>query len=81
MIKILAKIAHDKLLHYFYGSILAHGMITVNVDYISATILLFSVALAKEFWDRSQGRKFCWWDIAFTMLPLVLIFIQNLLNK
>jgi hypothetical protein len=51
MLKKLAEIRKDYLLHYFYGSLVGLVMVLVTGDYWLGLIAVWIVALAKEVYD------------------------------
>ena len=66
LLSYLAKPQHDKLLHYFYGSLLALLCLPF-IGIYSAFVVAF-VALAKELWDSRGNGTVEFMDVVWTML-------------
>lgn len=66
LLSYLAKPQHDKLLHYFYGSLLALLCLPF-IGIYSAFVVAF-VALAKELWDSRGNGTVEFMDVTWTML-------------
>ena len=69
---------NDKLLHFFYGTLITLGCLFVMPAYMALICTLF-VALAKELYDeyaKPQGR-FDWVDITYTVSSGVILLIQS----
>lgn len=68
--------AHDKMLHYFFGSLIAMlGLISYLYDGYILAIIVYPIIIGvlKEGWDLIFKSKFNWLDILFTALPGILI--------
>ena len=69
---------NDKLLHFFYGTLISLGALFVMPAYM-AFILVCFVALTKELYDeyaKPQGR-FDWVDITYTVSSGFILLIQS----
>ena len=76
MIKLLANIPHDKLLHSFYGT-----LIYICVSFVDSSFALLVVALiaiVKEVYDRVDYGKFDWKDIVATMFIPIILYIKEI---
>ena len=66
----LQKIPHDKLLHFFYGSLIAFA-ITFFSNSVIAFMVVTLIASGKELFDDEYSLT----DVLFTILPAALILI------
>lgn len=69
---------NDKLLHFFYGSLITLGCMFLLPTWFALLCTLF-VAIAKELYDshiKLNGR-FDWVDITYTIFTAVVLTIQS----
>ena len=73
--KILSNIKHDKLLHFFYGSIIS--FISVLIFGVNGLWITVAIAAAKEIiWDylMKKGNAELL-DFVYTIIPAAMLFI------
>ena len=73
--QLLSLIPKDKLLHYFYGSILSFTLFAM-FNYEAMLVLVLSFAITKELVDKKFGTSNIlehFVDILFTVLPAILL--------
>lgn len=76
LIKKLASIPHDKLLHSFYGTI-----VYILLSYINPSIAIaavFILAISKEIYDEIKYGGFDYKDIIATIVIPILIYLKEL---
>ena len=75
MIEKLSNIKHDKLLHFFYGTLLSFiGVALFGLDGLWLTII---VGAWKEWiYDKKYGTPDLW-DFLWTIFPAALFIILN----
>ena len=71
--KFLQQVPHDKLLHFFYGSLLAF-LFTIIFNTFVSFILVSLIAGTKEIFDGSYSFT----DVLVTVLPALLILLIQL---
>jgi hypothetical protein len=76
----LSNIQKDKLLHFFYGTIIA--FLTINFSYITgeeALIICGGIAAGKELiYDKIMGRGNCeFMDFVYTFAPAVMFYLTK----
>jgi len=71
----LNKVPNDKLLHFFYGTILSFVGFLLLGD--GALIVVSAIAAAKELvWDKALGKGNCEMaDFIYTVAPTVMMLI------
>jgi hypothetical protein len=79
LFKKLATIPNDKLLHFFYGSLITYGLIALEIELIVILVIVLGVGFAKEVYDKINTSVFNFADILFTIAsPLILFLIDKL---
>jgi hypothetical protein len=76
--KIIELIPHDKCLHFMFGFILAIISLHFFSD-IQSIGIIFLIALIKEIRDQIKYKGFDVVDIIFTILPIIILYISNLI--
>ena len=66
----LQEVPQDKLLHFFYGSLIAFAITFFSTSVIAFMVVTL-IAAAKELFDD----KYSLTDVLFTILPAALILI------
>jgi hypothetical protein len=76
IIKKISNIPNDKLLHFFWGTVLS--FIFILILGIKGVFLTFLIAFAKEFYDwyTKKGTPEIM-DVIFTITPAVMFIIIN----
>jgi hypothetical protein len=71
----LNKVPNDKLLHFFYGTILSFVGFLFLGD--GALVVVAAIAAAKELvWDKAMGKGNCEIkDFIYTIVPAVMMLI------
>lgn len=69
----MKQVKFDKLLHFFYGSIIFHLMLLVFTE-PWAIYFLIVIAFGKELYDDfcTKDGRFDIYDILYTILPAIL---------
>lgn len=75
LLKEMAKIPHDKLLHSFYG-IVIYLLLSLFSPIVAILTVIF-VAIAKEIYDEIVFSGFDWKDIIATILIPMMLFIKE----
>jgi hypothetical protein len=76
-LKLLAKIPHDKLLHFFYGFLL-FNFLSIFFTFVTSLIILIVAAIAKEVYDYYvPGHESSMADIYYGIAPGV---VQTILT-
>jgi len=71
----MANIPHDKLLHFFYGSVLLFVVALFTNEYIGAITLLIT-AVGKEVRDKVSGKGTPdVWDAVATIIPTLWLLL------
>ncbi len=75
----LNKVPNDKLLHFFYGTILSFIGFTLVGD--GTLVVVAAIAAAKELvWDKAMGKGNCEMaDFIYTTVPAVMMLIVKYL--
>ena len=76
LIKKLASIQHDKLLHSFYGTLIYALASLLSIDL--AIILVIVLAIVKEIYDEYKYGGFDWVDISVTILIPFILYIGDI---
>jgi hypothetical protein len=71
----LSKIPKDKLLHYFYGSLISFFVYALNIGIMPQIIVVGIFAIGKEFFDEYANA----WDVFWTMLPIFILTLIELI--
>ena len=71
----LNKVPNDKLLHFFYGTILSFIGFTLIGD--GALVVVAAIAAAKELvWDKAMSKGNCEMaDFIYTTVPAIMMLI------
>ena len=71
----LNKVPNDKLLHFFYGTILSFVGFVLIGD--GALVIVAAIAAAKELvWDKALGKGNCELaDFIYTTAPAIMILV------
>lgn len=75
--KKLANIPHDKLLHFYYGSLVAL-VSTIVVGALWSIPIVLTVALGKEVYDKYNKGTVDIWDAVWTVYGGAIIWIANI---
>jgi hypothetical protein len=71
----LSKIKHDKLLHFFYGTVISFiGIIIFGLYGLWLTVIIG--AWKEWIYDKKYGTPDIW-DFAWTILPAIMLIILN----
>ena len=69
-------IQQDKLLHFFYGSIILHSSMVLFNPYVSMLIVAIIGAGKELIYDKFMNKGNCeWLDFVFTIAPCFLYLI------
>lgn len=79
LLKEMAKIPHDKLLHGFYGTVI-YLLLSLFSPIVAILTVIF-VAIAKEVYDEIVYSGFDWKDIIATIAIPMLLFIKEVKDK
>ena len=76
ILKKLANIQKDKLLHFFYGAILSFILI-LFLGKIGIIIALIIPAIKELYYDKYLGKGCCEWaDYFYTIAPTIMLVIM-----
>lgn len=70
-------LAHDKLKHFFFGSLFAYLLMAFNVDSLLIVFLCGGLGVFKEMVDYFTGGKQELLDIVYTIIPSLLLYLIN----
>ncbi len=73
----MSEIPKDKLLHYFYGSLISFVVYALNIGLIPQLIVVGMFAVGKEFFDKYADA----WDVFWTVLPIIILTLIDLIWK
>ena len=74
--KKLGNIQKDKLLHFFYGTILSFILI-FYFEIVGMIIALIIPAIKELYYDKYLGRGCCEWaDYFYTIAPTIMLVIM-----
>lgn len=68
----LSSIKKDKLLHFFYSFFIVLGLKFI-LNSLSIIIIVFSLSILKELYDKYNNGSVEVLDIVFTLLPLLML--------
>lgn len=69
----LANIKHDKLLHFFYGTLMAAPLVALTNPLISFAAIV-AIAFGKELYDDLSGKgNLELFDALYTVAPVVIM--------
>tara|TARA_R100000315_G_scaffold53494_1_gene27246 strand:+ start:96 stop:347 length:252 start_codon:yes stop_codon:yes gene_type:complete len=75
ILKKLGNIQKDKLLHFFYGTILSFILI-FYFEIVGMIIALIIPAIKELYYDKYLGRGCCEWaDYFYTIAPTIMLAI------
>lgn len=75
----LTKIHKDKLLHFFYATILAFVCVNINIVW-GSVFCVFMFAIKETVWDGFLNKgEMSWGDFFYGLFPLILITLTKLL--
>ena len=75
MLKKLANIQKDKLLHFFYGTILSFFLI-IYFGIVGMIIALIIPAIKELYYDKYLGEGNCEWaDYFYSVAPTIMLAI------
>jgi len=75
ILKKLGNIQKDKLLHFFYGTILSFILI-FYFEIVGMIIALIIPAIKELYYDKYLGRGCCEWaDYFYTIAPTIMLVI------
>ena len=77
MLKKLANVPHDKLLHFYYGSLLAAG-VCVLAGAVWSMFVVVVVAAGKEVYDRYNNGTVDVWDAVWTVYGGTVVWISSI---
>ena len=70
----LSNVPQDKLLHFFYGTLIAAPLVAFTNPLISSAVVIF-IAIGKELYDDLSGKgNLEFFDAQYTIAP---VFIMN----
>ena len=73
----LSNVPQDKLLHFFYGTLIAAPLVAFTNPLISSAVVIF-IALGKELYDDLSGKgNIEAMDVVFTIAPVVIMNIAK----
>ena len=73
LLKKLANVPYDKLLHFFYGTFMAAPLVAFTNPLLSSAIIIV-ISFGKELYDDLSGKgKLELMDAVFTVLPVILM--------
>jgi len=73
----LSNVPQDKLLHFFYGTLIAAPLVAFTNPLISSAGVIF-IALGKELYDDLSGKgNIEAMDVVFTIAPVVIMNIAK----
>ena len=76
ILKKLGNIQKDKLLHFFYGTILSFILI-FYFEIVGMIIALIIPAIKELYYDKYLGRGCCEWaDYFYTIAPTIMLVIM-----
>jgi len=76
---VLTKIHKDKLLHFFYATILAFVSVNINITW-GSIFCVFMFALKETVWDGLLDKgEMSFGDFIYGLLPLVIIILTKIL--
>ena len=77
ILKKLGNIQKDKLLHFFYGTILSFILI-FYFEIVGMIIALIIPAIKELYYDKYLGRGCCEWaDYFYTIAPTIMLVIMS----
>ncbi len=77
IINTLSNVPKDKLLHFFYGAIIALPL-TIILNLRTVFIIMLIIAIVKEVDDNVSGRsKISLMDIIFIVAPVTILILSN----
>ena len=77
ILKKLGNIQKDKLLHFFYGSILSFILI-FYFEIVGMIIALIIPAIKELYYDKYLGKGCCEWaDYFYTIAPTIMLVIMS----
>lgn len=79
LLKEMAKIPHDKLLHSFYGTVI-YLLLSLSSPILAILTVIF-VAIAKEVYDEVKYKGFDLKNIIATILIPMLLFTKEVKDK
>ena len=77
MLKKLANIPHDKLLHFYYGSLVAL-VSTLVVGALWSIPIVLTVAVGKEVYHHFYGGTVEFYDIVWTVHGGAIVWVANI---
>jgi len=73
----LSNVPQDKLLHFFYGTLIAAPLVAFTSPLISSAVVIF-IALGKELYDDLSGKgNIEAADVVFTVAPVVIMNVAK----
>ena len=79
LLKKLASIPNDKLLHFFYGSLISYVFLGLGFKITLTFILVVSIGFIKEVYDKINSTLFSFVDFLYTVAtPLILLLIDKI---
>ena len=77
MLNKLSNIPHDKLLHFYYGSLVAL-VSTLAIGALWSVPIVLTVAVGKEVYDHFYGGTVEAWDVIWTVYGGAIVWIANI---
>ncbi len=75
ILKYLSNVPQDKLLHFFYGTLIAAPLVAFTNPLISSAFVMM-LAIFKELYDDLSGKgNIEVMDVVFTIAPVIIINI------
>ncbi len=77
ILKYLSNVPQDKLLHFFYGTLIAAPLVAFTNPLISSAFVMM-LAIFKELYDDLSGKgNIEVMDVVFTIAPVIIINIAK----
>ena len=79
LLETLSSLPKDKLLHFFYGSLIAYVFLGLGFEITLTFILVVCIAFIKEVYDKINTTLFSFVDFLYTVAtPLILLIIDKI---
>lgn len=73
LLKKLSNVPYDKLLHFFYGTLMGAPLVAFTNPLLSLAIIIV-ISFGKELYDDLSGKgNLEFMDAVFTVLPVILM--------
>ena len=68
---------HDKLKHFFFGSLFTYFLMWLNIDALLIFILCLGLGALKEFYDHLTGGTVEGLDMVYTAAASIVLYFIN----